>query len=136
MEIEIWKPIEGFSRYEISNLGRVKSLERTTTAGNRGAVRHRPELIMKGCDFGYEYFKVNMRGDDGKTYNVKVHRLVAKYFLPNPHNKPCVNHIDFNRCNNHVNNLEWVTHAENNEHTRLAGRARGRLSKPKQYINI
>jgi len=128
---EIWKDIEGFSRYEISNFGRVKSLKRDTPIGNSGNIRHRPELIMKGCDFGYEYHKVNMRGDDGKTYNVKVHRLVAQHFLPNPHNKPCVNHKDFNRCNNHVNNLEWVTHAENNLHTRLAGRARGRNSQSK-----
>ena len=129
---EIWKSIEGFSRYQISNFGRVKSLERKTPSGNRGAIRHRPELIMKGCDFGYEYFKVNMRNDEGKTKNVKVHRLVAQYFIPNPLLKPCVNHKDFNRCNNHVDNLEWVTHAENNKHTREAGRARGRLSKPKQ----
>jgi hypothetical protein len=132
MEQEEWKSIDGFSRYQVSNLGRVKSLERTTPAGNRGAMRHRPEFIMKGCNFGYEYFKVNMRGDDGKTYNVKVHRLVALHFIPNPHNKPCVNHIDFNRCNNHVNNLEWVTYKENSEHMKQAGRGRGRYSKPKE----
>lgn len=132
MENEIWKPIEGFSKYEISNFGRVKSLERTTRNGNKGGLRFRPEFIMKGCDFGYQYLKVNLRDDNGKTHNVKVHRLVAQHFIPNPHNKPCTNHKDFNRCNNHVDNLEWVTYKENNDHKSAAGRARGRCSKPKQ----
>lgn len=132
MENEKWLPIEGFSRYEISNWGRVKSLERTTPNGNRGGVRHRPEKIMKGCNFGYEYLKVNLRDDSGKTHNKKVHRLVAQHFIPNPDNKPCTNHKDFNRCNNHIDNLEWVTYKENNDHKKAAGRARGRCSKPKQ----
>ena len=129
MKDEIWKPIDGFSRYQVSNFGRVKSLERTTPAGDRGAIRHRPEMVMKGCDFGFEYLKVNMRNDMGETKNVKVHRLVAKYFIPNPDNKPCVNHKDFNRCNNHVDNLEWVTHKENSDHMNEAGRHRNGTTK-------
>ena len=136
MENEIWKPVEGYSRYEVSNFGRVKSLERTTPNGNRGAMRYRPERIMKGCDFGFQYFKINMRHDSGRTHNVKIHRLVAQHFIPNPENKPCVNHKDFNRCNNRVDNLEWCTIAENNKYTQQAGRARGRLSKPKEVNNI
>lgn len=119
---EEWKDIEGFSKYQISNFGRVKSKERTTIAGNRGGKRYRPEKIMKGCDFGYEYLKVNLRDDEGKTKNIKVHRLVCQAFIPNPLNKFFVNHKDFNRCNNRMDNLEWVTAKENSEHMVKAGR--------------
>lgn len=133
LNVEVWKPVEGFSRYEVSNFGRVKSLERWTKAGNRGAMRFRPERIMTGCDFGFKYHKVNLRGDDGKTYNVKIHRLVLQTFVPNPENKPCVNHMDFNRCNNHITNLQWATHKENSDHMVKGGRSRnkhtGKLNK-------
>ena len=136
MKDEIWKPVEDCSIYEISNFGRVKSLARDTKVGNRGGIKHRPELIMKGCDFGYEYLKVNMKTNAGKIKNVKVHRLVAQYFIPNPLLKPCVNHKDFNRCNNHIDNLDWVTHAENNKHQRDAGRhSNGRGKNKKQFSN-
>jgi len=132
---EIWKPVEDCSIYEISNFGRVKSLERTTPVGNRGGYKLRPEFIMKGCDFGYEYLKVNMKDNNGKIKNMKVHRLVAQYFIPNPENKRCVNHKDFNRCNNHIDNLEWVTHAENNKHQRDAGRHSNGRGKNNKTIN-
>lgn len=125
---EIWKPIEGFSRYEISNFGKVKTLERWTRVGKSGGMRFRQETIMTGCDFGFEYLKVNLTDDFGKVKNVKVHRLVAKYFIPNPHNKPCVNHKDFNRCNNHIDNLEWVTYKENSHHMLKGGRSRNKYT--------
>jgi hypothetical protein len=132
---EIWKPIEGFKIYQISNFGRVKSLERYTHIGTRGGFKYRPEFIMKGCDFGYQYLKVNLKDNSGKIKNVKVHRLVAQHFIPNPHNKRCVNHKDFNRCNNHVDNLEWVTHLENSEHMIQGGRHSNGRGKNKKTIN-
>jgi hypothetical protein len=125
---ENWKAIEGCDNYEISNFGRVKSLERWTPIGRNGNMRHRPERIMKGCDFGFEYLKVNLRNNEGKTINKKIHRLVAEHFMPNPHNKPCINHKDFNRCNNHVDNLEWVTYKENSHHMVKGGRARNKTT--------
>ena len=123
---EQWKPIEGASRYQISNFGRVKSLERWTPIGKKGTMRFRPESIMVGCDFGHEYLKVNLTYDNGKVKNRKIHRLVLEAFVPNPHKKRCVNHMDFNRCNNHIDNLQWATHKENNDHTKKFGRHRNK----------
>lgn len=123
---EVWKDIEGYSKYQISNFGRVKSKERWTPIGKYGTMRHRHEFIMTGCDFGLEYHKVNMKGDDGKIRNVKIHRLVAEAFIPNPDNKRCINHKDFNRINNCLYNLEWCTHQENSHHMVKAGRSRNK----------
>src|SRR5699024_320065 len=61
------------------------------------------------------YATIRLRGET-KSITVGVHRLVAKTFIPNPENKPIVNHIDGNKRNNEVNNLEWVTHKENTLH--------------------
>lgn len=108
---EIWKPIDGFEGlYEVSNMGRVKSLERY--ARNHSVLQKRPERILK----------TNIRNNarpmvvlckNGKTYPRLVHRLVACAFLPNPENKPVVDHIDTNPANNCVDNLRWVTTQEN-----------------------
>lgn len=103
---EVWKDIEGFEgHYQVSNLGRVKSdkygywRELKQTINNRG----------KG------YLRVGLF--DGKMKTYSVHRLVAQAFIPNPENKPQVNHIDGNTRNNNVNNLEWCTAMENVSHS-------------------
>ena len=105
---EIWKDIEGYeNKYQVSNLGRVKSLNYNHT---------KKEQILKCCKTGAGYTLVNLCG---KMF--LVHRLVAKTFIPNPENKPCVDHINTIRDDNRVNNLRWVTHKENmvdNEITR------------------
>ncbi len=112
MEIkEEWKDIEGYEGlYQISNYGRVKSLNYKRTGKER---------ILKPTKDSNGYFTVNLR-INGTTKSFKTHRLVAKAFIPNPENKSEVDHINTIRDDNRVENLRWVTREENcnNEITR------------------
>lgn len=93
---EIWKPIKGFEgAYEVSTLGRVKSLKRKEA-----------KILCACCRNGY--LSVHL---EDKYY--AIHRLVGLAFVPNPENKPEIDHIDGNRSNNEVGNLRWCTHREN-----------------------
>lgn len=106
IEGEEWRPIAGFEEmYEISNLGRVLSLH-FRTRNNK--------LVLKGYDRG-GYRRVCLMMD-GKRCFFSVHRLVAMAFIPNPENKPCINHEDGVRDNNRIENLTWVTNSENTLH--------------------
>ena len=103
--MEIWKNIEGYeNKYLISNLGRVKSLY-----DNKGRER---ELIRIPRIAKNGYYYVNLY-KNGKSKTKKIHRLVAEHFINNINNYPCVNHIDGNKLNNKVENLEWCTYSEN-----------------------
>lgn len=115
---EVWKDIKGWEgKYQISNLGNVKSVYRTVNYMFKGKEKTRRiyERILKKAinKFGYEY--VNLT-DNYKAKKLKVHRLVAEAFIPNPLNKRTVNHIDGNKLNNCVDNLEWATYIENQHH--------------------
>ena len=106
---EIWKPVCGYENlYEVSNLGRVKALERYVH--NNGGLQKRHETILKPS--GKIHFGVTLC-KEGTTKRRTVHRLVAEAFIPNPENKPVVDHIDTNPKNNRVDNLRWVTTQEN-----------------------
>ena len=119
-EKEIWKDIEGYEgKYQISNHGRVKSLERHTEKNNEGKIKgfiKRYAFMLKStkCNQGYPIARLYAAKTQSKDF--KVHRLVAMAFIPNPENKPFVNHINMIRDDNHVSNLEWVTARENKSH--------------------
>ena len=108
---EEWKQIDGFEYYYISNLGRVKSTRRWS--GKKFYDREQFITLHKDTNKGYIYASISK---NGKNYNLRVHRLVALMFIPNPENKSQVNHIDGNKENNVVTNLEWVTNKENIKH--------------------
>lgn len=100
--MEKWKDIKGYeSLYQISNYGRVKNkLTKRILRPSISVSKHLSVILCK----------------NGKTKNFSVHRLVAKAFIPNPENKPCIDHIDGIGLNNFVENLRWCTHKENNNY--------------------
>lgn len=104
-----WRSIEGFEGlYEVSNYGEVKALERIVE--NNGGMQRKHERILKQNTKSH---CVVVLCKNGKTYSRLVHRLVAIAFIPNPENKPVVDHIDTNPMNNRADNLRWVTIQEN-----------------------
>lgn len=115
-EIEEWVDIKGFENlYQISSFGRVKRLPKVVTRSNN-RIQTFKEHIFSYCKSTTGYNYVNLVKDK-KKFRFKNHRIVAESFISNPENKPCVNHKDGNKINNHVNNLEWCTYSENTIHS-------------------
>lgn len=121
---EVWKDVAGYEGlYQVSNLGRIKSL-------NRMSIHHHPKnravfknhwkgvILKPRLTNGYCYVGL---WKNNKMTNFRVHRIVAITFIPNPQKLPCVNHIDGNKENNSVLNLEWCTYKENIEHAYSVG---------------
>ena len=108
MQEEIWKDIEGYEDlYQVSNLGRVRRLKFINKTTNKYQ-----ERIVAITDNG-EGYKIVSLCKNGKRKNYYIHRLIATYFIPNKENKLEINHIDGNKNNNNINNLEWCTRSEN-----------------------
>lgn len=119
MEPEIWRNITGYEGYyQISNTGRVKSMERFVKSPSGGLLRLKERIRKPSNVRGY--WGVGLCKDNIK-HGFLIHRLVALSFIPNPDNKKEVNHKDGNKQNNHVSNLEWVTSSENSKHDYRTG---------------
>ena len=112
-EVETFVKIEGFEKYEVSNLGKIRNIK-------SGRIL-KPQLDKDG------YLTHNLYGYDKQKY-LLLHRIIATAFIDNPEGKPCVNHIDENKLNNDLRNLEWCTVRENNIHGTRTKRAAEKLS--------
>lgn len=98
---ETWKPIQGFPKYQVSDLGRIKNIE----SGR----------IFTGTKDAFGYVHVRLINPQGTYTLKKVHRIVAEAFLPNPECKPIIDHIDGEKTNNALSNLRWFTYSENSQ---------------------
>jgi len=107
--MEIWKDISEYKGYQISNRGRIKSFQKNPNG-----------IIMKPSESNLGYLTISFYNSDGEK-RFYVHRLVAKFFKPNFFNKPHINHKNGIKTDNRVENLEWITPSENNQHAYNVG---------------
>lgn len=125
--MEVWKDIEGYgNRYQVSSEGRIRKKNKDK--------RSRPfRYLTPNCNNNAGYYRVGL---SYKCYHktLTVHRLVAQAFIPNPNNKPQVNHIDGNKKNNRVENLEWVTVSENGIHASKTGLLDSMIAKASKAV--
>lgn len=127
--MEIWKELKGYSiNYLISNTGKIKSPDQTVDIG-MGRIQFKKERIIKCHVSNRGYWAVGLTCEKGKSKVFHLHRLLAQTFIPNPNEYKCINHKDGNKLNNHISNLEWVTHSQNNKHAYDTG-----LKKPCRKI--
>ena len=118
MNNEVWKDVKDYEgHYQVSNQGRVKS------------IKFRKEIIMKPERNKFGYLAIGLR-KNGEHKLFTVHRLVAQTFIPNPDNLPEVNHIDENKENNSVQNLEWCDRKYNHNYGTINQRISEKTSKP------
>lgn len=128
---EIWKPVSGYEGfYEVSDCGRVRSVERTVRSSRGNATKRSPSKILKQVLLKSGYLTVELC-----KYGIRkkklVHRLVAESFLDNPNNLPQVNHKDENKSNNVIDNLEWCSLVYNNNYGTINERRGKSIAKAK-----
>lgn len=113
--MEIWKDIKNYEGYyQISNLGNVRAIKKWHPIKK---IFMDDIKLLKPFDNGNGYLVISLASGGTKRKNFYIHRLVASTFIPNPNLYPQVNHIDFNKKNNAVDNLEWCTPAQNTRHS-------------------
>ena len=117
---EIWKEIKGFNNYKVSNFGRLISIK--------------TNKILKPTDNGRGYLRFSLLGDDNNNHTVYLHRIIAEAFIPNPDNKPCIDHINTNKQDNRIENIRWVTYKENTNNELTIERVRNSGKKNKKKI--
>lgn len=118
---ECWKDIKGYEKYQISNFGRVRRKAKIVKVGIKNVKKaFKEEQLLKPLKFTKGYLGIKLYNNSGAK-NYKIHRLVAEAFIPNPDNLEQVNHIDGDKTNNKVNNLEWCSCQENMEHSYRIG---------------
>lgn len=120
---EVWQNIEGYDDYQVSNYGRVKSL------------KFGKERILKPKKESNGYLRVGLYKDRKIKFH-SVHRLVAQTFLKPVVGKDCVNHLDEDKTNNHVENLEWCTYKENLNYGTRNARATKTMTNGKQSKSV
>lgn len=118
--MEEWKDIPGFNSYQVSNLGNIRTIGRMVV--NKGQFERKisaRNLAPMNNGRGYLAASIQIKGQGKK--NLYIHRLVASLFIPNPDNLPEVNHIDGDKSNNNISNLEWVSTQQNRDHAVRTG---------------
>lgn len=132
--MELWKDVDGYEgKYQVSNFGQVRSLERKVS-NHTGLLTVKPRFLKQAKN--HKGYPIVYLSDGKKQKTITVHRLVAIAFIPRIAGKPQVNHIDGNKANNHLENLEWCDNRENQIHAYKLGlnRATGRAGKPKKPV--
>lgn len=114
--MEVWKPVNGYEwYYEVSNLGRIRSLDRITVFKDGRTRKFYGKILEANTVNNSGYATISLH-ENGKSKTILIHRIVAEAFIDNPLECKEINHIDQDKLNNSVDNLEWCTHKENVNH--------------------
>ena len=133
---EIWKDIKNYEGiYQVSNMGRIKSVERyMLNRWGNGFKKWREKIKIQTLSKN-GYYTVRL-SNNGKDKGYSTHRLVAEAFVPNPENKPCVDHINTDRTDNRAENLRWCTNKENQNNPLTKIKMKRNKSKAKPIIQL
>lgn len=139
---EKWKDIKGYEgMYQVSNTGKIRSLDRIVKDANKNRYQHLKGKELKFTDNGRGY-KLVFLTKNSKRMNKYVHRLVAEAFIPNPKNLPEINHKNLNKADNCIENLEWLSNEDNKRHyqktpiAKVKNKQKATMARNKYYDKI